>query len=63
MQANAIFALEPLRLTGRSSIDKVSLCFLIGQDIAKAINVAAVRARMEQQGAVRLTTTPEQSLM
>jgi hypothetical protein len=50
-------------LTDRSSIDKVSLCFLIGQDIAKAINVAAVRARMEQQGAVRLTTTPEQSLM
>src|SRR5262249_30094 len=43
-----------------SSIDKVGLCFLIRQDIAKAINVADVRARMEQQGAVPLTIAPEQ---
>jgi tripartite-type tricarboxylate transporter receptor subunit TctC len=47
-------------LTDRSSIDKVGLSFLIGQDIAKAINVAAVRVRMEQQGAVPLAITPEQ---
>jgi tripartite-type tricarboxylate transporter receptor subunit TctC len=47
-------------LTDRSSINKVGLCFLIRQDIAKAINVADARARMEQQGAVPLTITPEQ---
>ena len=55
-----IFAAEPLCLTDRSSIDKVGLCFLIRQDIAKEINVADVRARMEQQGAVPLTIAPEQ---
>jgi tripartite-type tricarboxylate transporter receptor subunit TctC len=32
----------------------------ISQHIAKAMNVADVRARMEQQGAVPLTSTPEQ---
>ena len=47
-------------MTDRSSIDKVGLCFLIRQDIAKEINVADVRARMEQQGAVPLTIAPEQ---
>ena len=30
------------------------------QDIAKAMNVVDARARMEQQGAVPLTSTPEQ---
>jgi tripartite-type tricarboxylate transporter receptor subunit TctC len=40
--------------TPQPILDKIS------QDIAKAINVADVRARMEQQGAVPLTTTPEQ---
>jgi tripartite-type tricarboxylate transporter receptor subunit TctC len=55
-----IFALETLCLTDRSSIDKLGLCFLISQNIAKAINVADVRARREQQGAVPLTITPEQ---
>ena len=47
-------------MTDCSSIDKVGLCFLISQDTAKAINVADVRARMEQQGAVPLTIAPEQ---
>jgi len=55
-----IFALETLCLTDRSSIDKLGLCFLIRQDIATAIDVADVRARMEQQGAVPVTIAPEQ---
>jgi tripartite-type tricarboxylate transporter receptor subunit TctC len=55
-----VFAVETLCLTDRSSIDKVGLCFLISQDTAKAIDVADVRARMEQQGAVPLTIAPEQ---
>jgi tripartite-type tricarboxylate transporter receptor subunit TctC len=55
-----VFAVETLCLTDRSSIDKVGLCFLISQDTAKAVNVADVRARMEQQGAVPVTIAPEQ---
>jgi len=60
-------------LTDHSNIAKVGCCLAdpistlrVGsrdpdsQDIAKAMNVADARARMEQQGAVPLTTTPEQ---
>jgi tripartite-type tricarboxylate transporter receptor subunit TctC len=50
-------------LTDHSNIAKVvaqPILDKISQDIAKAMNVVDVRARMEQQGAVPLTTTPEQ---
>src|SRR6516164_6462897 len=42
------------RSVAQPILDKIS------QDIAKAMNVADVRARMEQEGAVPLTTTPEE---
>jgi tripartite-type tricarboxylate transporter receptor subunit TctC len=46
-------------LTDHSNIAKVGCCFPY-VDITMAINIADVRARMEQQGALPITNTPEQ---